>query len=123
MATKIFMANPNEEDLYTLISLEPEKLLDKFDKITKSKKSDAEEEISDIKVKLRLQTKQREIYEKQLAEIKQILNIPDENSYLDDILSEIRYLQKSTGNDHEKIETNHYGTAQEVMDESLKSMC
>ena len=108
-----------EEDLQSLIKLEPKVLLEKFKNIIRAAATDENEEVLDIKAKLRFQINQREIYEKQLEEIRFALNISKENHFLDDILTEIKNLQESTGNGHEQIETTNYANAQEVLDNSL----
>ena len=105
LATKIFQANPSNEDLDNLLSLEPEKLFEKYEQIMKSwtdriKLEETTETLQDVKNKLKLQTEQRGNYEKQLSEIREVLHLPAENCNFANILPYLKDLL-------EQNETNH----------------
>ena len=107
LATKIFQANPTNEDLDNLLGLEPEKLFKKYEEITKSgtnsdriKLEETTETLQDMKSKLKFQTAQRGNYEKQLSEIREVLHLPAENGNFGNILPYIKNLL-------EENETNH----------------
>ena len=105
LATKIFQANPSNEDLDNLLSLEPEKLFEKYEQIMKSgtdriKLEETTETLQDVKNKLKLQTEQRGNYEKQLSEIREVLHLPAENCHFANILPYLKDLL-------EQNETNH----------------
>ena len=72
-AIKVYQSNPSNEDLAKLLSLEPEKLFEKYEQITKFNESNMfkVEEIDYARKddKLNLQILQRELYEKELDKI------------------------------------------------------
>ena len=72
-----------EEHLRYLLSLEPEELFKKYEENSmnkansdRTKLEETTETLQDVKNKLKLQREQREIYEKQLNEIKEALHFP-----------------------------------------------
>ena len=72
-----------EEHLHNLLCLEPEELFKKYEEKSKKKANsdrtkleETAETLQDVKNKLKLQREQREIYEKQLNEIKEALHFP-----------------------------------------------
>jgi len=76
LATKIFQSNPSNENLISLLSLEVEKLFEKYEETVKFNDSNilkVEGEIDDTMKdkKLNLQILQRELYEKELDGIMQ----------------------------------------------------
>ena len=82
-AIKVYQSDPSNEDLDNLLSLEPEKLFKKYEEKCKKKANsdrtkleETTETLQDVKNKLKLQREQREIYEKQLNEIKEALHFP-----------------------------------------------
>ena len=106
LATKIFQSNPSNEDLIALLNLEIEKLFEKYDQITRFNKSDrfkVKEEV-DCTVKdkkLNLQILQRELYEKELDGIMDVLKMPSEDRVYTNILPMIKNLL-------EQVDTEHY---------------
>ena len=105
-AIKVYQSNPDNEDLDNLLSLEPEKLFKKYEQLMKETTSDRikleeiTETLQDVQNKLKLQTEQRGIYEKQLSEIRAVLHIPAENCNFANILPVVKDLL-------EQNETNH----------------
>ena len=67
--------------------------------------------LNDVKNKLKLQSEQRELYEKQHCEMMKILNIPTKNQCFSNILPAIRELKES----FEKNEIAHYEIAESVL--------
>ena len=119
LATKIFQANPSNEDLDNLLSLEPDKLFEKYEQIKKSgtnseriKLEETTETLQDVKVKLNLQTEQRGIYEKQLSEIREVLHLPAENFNFANILPVVKDLL-------EQNETNHCSNGLSIVESSI----
>lgn len=106
-AIKVFQSDPSNEDLDNLLSLEPEKLFKKYEQVMKEtntgriKLEETTETLQDVKIKLKLQTEQREIYEKQLSEVREVLHLPAENCNFGNILPAVKVLI-------EQNETNHY---------------
>ena len=106
-AIKVFQSDPSNEDLDNLLSLEPEMLFKKYEQIKKETNSgrikleETTENLQDVKIKLKLQTEQREIYEKQLSEVREVLHLPTENCNFGNILPAVKILI-------EQNETNHY---------------
>jgi hypothetical protein len=118
LATKIFQASPSNEDLDNLLSLETETLFEKYEQITKSgsnsdkiKLEQTTETLQDVKNKLKLQTEQRENYEKQLSEIGEVLHLPAENCYFANILPYLKDLL-------EQNETNHCSDGLSIVESS-----
>ena len=118
LATTIFLANPKGENLESLLKLEIEDLFSKYDQGVMAKKSfkdkyeETIETLSEVKTKLQLQMKQKELYEKQHGEMMDILNIPVENRSFASILPAIQHLKSSLSVIQEQAETNHYTNAQ-----------
>ena len=107
LATKIFQANPSNEDLDNLMNLEPEKLFEKHEQITrfgsnsdKIKLEETTKTLQDVKNKLKFLTAQKGTYEKQLIEIREVLHLPAENGNFANILPYLKNLL-------EENETNH----------------
>ena len=106
-AVKVFQSDPSKEDLDNLLSLEPEMLFKKYEQIMKETNSgrikleETTETLQDVKIKLKLQTEQREIYEKQLSQVREVLHLPAENCNFGNILPAVKVLI-------EQNETNHY---------------
>ena len=82
-AIKVYQSDPSNEDLDNLLSLEPEELFKKYEEKSmkkansdRTKLEETKETLQDLKNKLKLQREQREIYEKQLNEIKEALHFP-----------------------------------------------
>ena len=120
LATKIFLANSSNENLISLLNDDIEKLFEKYDQIvTKTKDSEKLKEITetlaDVKVKLSLQTQQKEVYYKQLNEIMDFLNFSKENRSITDILPALKELKESCEL-QEKFETDHYSNAQSLIE-------
>ena len=111
-AIKVFQSDPSNEDLDNLLSLEPEKLFKKYEQIMKfndSKIVKVEEghENSTVKdKKLNLQILQRELYEKELDGILDVLKLPAEDRVYTNILPMIKNLL-------EQVDTDHYTNAVE----------
>ena len=112
LATKVFQSNPSNEDLDILLNLEIEKLFEKYEQIMKVNDSNIVkvEEGNDNNTiknkKLNLQILQRELYEKELDEIMDVLKMPSEDRIYTNILPIIKDLL-------EKVDTNHYTNAVE----------
>ena len=105
LATKIFQSNPTNEDLIALLSLEVEKLFEKYEKIMKFKDSNiakVEGEIDDTMKdkKLNLQILQRELYEKELEGIMDVLKMPSGDRVYTNILPMIKNLIEQVDTDH-----------------------
>ena len=120
LATKIFLANASDENLISLLNDDIEKLFEKYDQIVTSTKDSEKlkeitETLADVKVKLLLQTKQRELYYKQLNEIMDFLNFSKNNRCFGDILPALKELKESCEL-QEKIETDHYSKAQSLIE-------
>merc|ERR1712061_128155 len=117
LATKIFWYDTTNENLENLLTLDTEKLFEKYDQIMQAKTSnniELEETIgtlNDVKTKLKLQIQQRELFEKQQSEIMDSLNIPTENRCFASILPAIRDLKEFS----EQNETVRYANAESVL--------
>ena len=111
-AIKVFQSDPSNEDLDNLLSLEPEKLFKKYEQIMKFNDSNmvkVEEGTNNSSVKdkkLNLQILQRELYEKELDGIRDVLKIPSEDRVYTNILPMIKNLL-------EQVDTEHYTNAVE----------
>ena len=119
LATKIFLANSNE-NLISLLNDDIEKLFEKYDQIVTSTKDSEKlkeitETLADVKVKLSLQTQQRELYDKKLNEIMDFLNFSKSNRCIGDILPALKELKESCEL-QEQIETDHYSKAQSLIE-------
>ena len=114
-ATKIFQANPSNEDLDILLNLEVDELFNKYEKIINDTNSErikleeTNETLQDVKVKLKLQTEQRGIYEKQLSEIREVLHLPAVNCNFANILQVVKDLL-------EQNETNHWSNGRSIVE-------
>ena len=105
LATQIFQANPSNENLIALLSLEVEKLFEKYEEIMKFNDSNiakVEGEIDDAMKdkKLNLQILQRELYEKELDGIMDVLKMPSEDRVYTKILPMIKNLIEQVDTDH-----------------------
>ena len=105
LATKIFQSNPSNEDLIALLNLEIEKLFEKYEQIIRFNKSDSVkvEEGVDCTVKdkkLDLQILQRELYEKELDGIMDVLKMPSGDRNYTRILPMIKDLLQQVDTDH-----------------------
>ena len=109
-AVKVYQANPSNEDLDKLLSLEPEELFEKYENLMKfneSKMIKVEEIDYAMKdKKLNLQILQRELYEKELDGIMDVLKMPAGDRIYTNILPMIKNLL-------EQVDTNHYTKAVE----------
>ena len=116
-AVEVFQCDPSNEDLDNLLSLEPENLFEKYKKIMKGTDSDrikveeATETLQDVKNKLKLQSEQREIYEKQLSEIRAVLHLPAENCNFANLVPVLKDLL-------EQNETNHCTNGLSIIESS-----
>ena len=103
-AVKVYQSNPSNEDLAKLLSLEPEKLFEKYEQITKFNESNmvkVEEVDYAIKdKKLNLQILQRELYEKELDRIMDVLKMPSGDRVYTNILPMIKDLVQQNDTDH-----------------------
>ena len=104
-AIKVFQSDPSNEDLDNLLSLEPEKLFKKYEQVMKFNDSNIvkiEGEIDDtIKdKKLNLQILQRELYEKELDGIMDVLQMPSGDRNYTNILPMIKNLLQQVDTDH-----------------------
>ena len=116
LAYKIYSYDEDNEDLELLLKLDASELFSRFEKNIKIDKDTDRlklEEItgalSDMKIKLTLQTEKREAYEKQHNEMIKILSIRDFSNIIPSIKSLL-----------EKNETNLYSNAQVIIESSLK---
>jgi len=110
-AVKVYQSDPRNEDLDNLLSLEPEKLFKKYEQIMKFNDSNVvkvEGEIDDTMKgkKLNLQIQQRELYEKEVDGIMDVLKMPSEDRVYTNILPMIKNLL-------EQVDTEHYTNAVE----------
>ena len=109
LANEVFQFDTINQDLASLCDLDIEKLVKKYkEQILMSKKSDIKSEniaesFEDTKIKLKLQTEQRALYEKEFDRIMNILKIPEESRNYTDILPKITELFQL----HEQNETEH----------------
>jgi len=112
LATKVFQSNPSNEDLDILLNLEIEKLFEKYEQIMKVNDSNVVkvEEGNDNNTikdkKLNLQILQRELYEKELDGIMDVLKMPAGDRVYTKILPMIKNLL-------EQVDTDHYTNAVE----------
>jgi hypothetical protein len=105
LATKIFQSNPSNEDLIALLNLEIEKLFEKYDQIVRFNKSDTVKVKEEIDLtmkdkKLDLQILQRELYEKELDGIMDVLKMPSGDRNYTNILPMIKDLLQQVDTDH-----------------------
>jgi len=105
LATKIFQSNPSNEDLIALLNLEIEILFEKYDQIIRFNKSDrfkVKEEIDCTMKdnKLDLQILQREMYEKELDGIMDVLRMSSGDRIYTNILPMIKDLVQQVDTDH-----------------------
>ena len=116
-AVKVYQSDPSYEDLDNLLSLEPDQLFKKYEQIMKETNSDrikleeTTETLQDVKNKLKLQTEQREVYEKQLSKIRAVMHLPAENCNFANILSVVQDLL-------EQNETNHCSNGISIIESS-----
>ena len=101
---KVYQSNPTNEDLAKLLSLEPEKLFEKYEQITKFNESNMvkveEVDYAMKDKKLNLQILQRELYEKELDKIMDVLKIPSGDRVYTNILPMIKDLVQQNDTDH-----------------------
>jgi DNA primase len=105
LATKIFQTNPSNEDLIALLNLEIEELFERYDQILRFNKSDRfkvkeEVECTVKDKKLDLQILQRELYEKELDGIMDVLQMPSGDRNYTNILPMIKGLLQQVDTDH-----------------------
>ena len=110
-AIKVYQSDQSNEDLVNLLSLEPGKLFKKYGQIMKFNDSNVvkvEGEIDGTKKdkKLNLQILQRELYEKELDGIMDVLKMPAGDRIYTNILPMIKNLL-------EQVDTDHYTKAVE----------
>ena len=109
LANEVFQFDTINQDLASLCDLDIEKLVKKYkEQILMSKKSDIKSEniaecFKDAKIKLKLQTEQRALHEKEFEKILNILKIPEGSRNYTDILPKITELFQL----HEQNETEH----------------
>ena len=121
LAAKLFLFDPDNENLQALQNMEIEKLFSKYDQRLivkdpfKDKYEEAIETLSDIKIKLRLQVEQRELHEKQHGKVLDILDINREDRSFAMILPAIQKL-KELHDTQEQTETEHYTNAQALIE-------
>ena len=72
-----------------------------------------------MKNKLRFQTEQKYLYEKQQNEIFKILDIPFGNQTFSNILSVIKDLRDSSRTKHEEMETEMYSNAERTLNSNI----
>ena len=122
LATKIFQFDPKNENLDFLLKLDILDLFSKYEVISMQNNSEVmknEETIqtlSEVKIKLKLQTEQKELYEEQHQKIMNVLNIPEENRSFTSILPAIENLKKCLC----QMEVEHYSHANSVVESFLK---
>ena len=112
---KVYQSDPSNEDLDTLLSLEPDKLFKKYEQITSDriKLEETTDTLQDVKNKLKLQTAKRGIYEKQLSEIRAVLHLSDENCNFANILPVVKELL-------EQNETNHCSNGLSIVESTAR---
>ena len=120
-AVKVYQSDQRNEDLVNLLSLEPEKLFKKYEQIMKFNDSNivkVEGEIDDTMKdkKLNLQILQRELYEKELDGIMDVLKMPSEDRVYTNILPMIKKLL-------EQVDTDHYTNVTSIIFSRKKSNC
>jgi len=122
LAAKVCLFSTNKESLHSLLKLDAIKLFLKYEEVMATKASDSEkydqlaETLGKVQKKLEFQEEQKEIYEKQLSEIMDILKFPAGNRSFENILPEIRNLKESLGNIQGQIEVDNYANAQAVLE-------
>jgi hypothetical protein len=103
-AIKVYQSNPSNEDLAKLLSLEPEKLFEKYEQITKFNESnmvkDEEVDYAMKDKKLNLQILQRELYEKELDKIMDVLKMPLGDRNYTNVLPMIKDLLQQVDTDY-----------------------
>ena len=115
LVVKIFRATG--DNLQSLMSLNPEELISRYEQVTNSDKvEEISENLADLKNKLNLQIIQKEAYEKQHLEIMEVLNIPEENRCFANILPSVIALKENLNKIQEQNETEHYSHAQGVIE-------
>ena len=108
----------SRNDLEFLLTLDIEKLFDKYEKISRPnhldrmKIEEITETLNDVKTKLQLQVEQRTSHEKLHGEIMDILSIPEGNRFLSSILPAIVCLKESL----DQNEVDLYANAEAVLD-------
>ena len=118
LATKIFFSDTKNENLIELLKLDIEELFEKYEQNmiaknqNKIKLEETTETLNDMKIKLKLQLEQRELYEKEHSEILKVLKIDTEDKSFFDILPAIKELKKNL----EQNETELYSKAQNVLE-------
>ena len=109
LAMEVFQFDTINQDLASLCDLDIEKLIKKYkEQILMSNKLDIKSEniaecFKDAKIKLKLQTEQRALHEKEFDRILNILKIPEGSRNYTDILPKITELFQL----HEQNETEH----------------
>ena len=116
LAAKVLLFDDNNENLETLQNLQIKELFEKFDQIYtdnnyisyKEKYEDTKENLSNAKIKLRLQAEKNDLLDKEMNEIMDTLNIPGKNRSFHYILPAIEKLKRSLSISQEQEETEHY---------------
>ena len=124
IAAIVFVADSSNDNLDAFLILDANTLLKKYDEIIKAKELDRirlEETAAqeDMKNKLRFQTEQKYLYEKQQNEIFKILDIPFGNQTFSNVLSAIKDLRDSSMTKHEDIETEIYSNAERTLNSNV----
>ena len=103
-AIKVYQFNPSNEDLAKLLSLEPKKLFKKYEQISKFNESNMvkveEIDYAMKEKKLNLQILQRELYEKELDKIMDVLKMPFGDRNYTNVLPMIKDLLQQVDTDH-----------------------
>ena len=103
-AIKVYQSNPSNEDLAKLLSLEPKKLFKKYEQISKFNESNMvkveEIDYAMKEKKLNLQILQRELYEKELDKIMDVLKMPFGDRNYTNVLPMIKDLLQQVDTDH-----------------------
>lgn len=126
LASKIFLSDSNNENLNQLLNLDFEELFSKYEASMSDKNSveltETNETLADTKVKLSLQAHQRKIYEDQLNEMVNILEIPKKDGCFDEVLQTVKDLMESERNLREKAEIGLYSRAEDVIERHSKTL-
>ena len=119
LASKVFFANSNNENLEILMNSDVEELFKKYEKIMLVSTSDSvelqeiTENLNHVKIKLKIQMEQRESYEKQHSEMMDILKLTSPNRSISNIVKAIRDLKDGL----DQSETEHYTNAEEIINQ------
>ena len=117
------------EDIETLLKLDGKSLFSKYENVMSVKDSekrklieDANENLEDVKNKLKIKNGKLELHEKIHSEIMDLLKIPEKNRTISQILPKLKEVIDSYNDIHDDIEAGLFSNAEAAYEAYSKSM-